>query len=235
MLQAQGPSAGGGEPSLGRGTSGNTVTSKGVLMSGGFFLSPSSSQRARPQALTGNKIVQCLASPSPHQRGSLSPPRREGLALGKQNKSSENFPVGFCCWFVGEKNNLRVRSVMWGVALPCRQTRGAAGGRRDRLQELHQENPVGTSRHRGIPPTAGLGRGGPPRPLAQHPAWLVGCGTPSLRRRQGAGSVGKPAAAKGQALPVPASPAHAPRGSCAPFHPKICPFVACAWLLRATR
>lgn len=95
------------------------------------------------QAPTGNLGVLCPASPAPHGRGS----QREEFAEGKGKDSSGDFAVGFCCW----------GAVMTRGSLPHRQARGAAGGRRDRLQELHQENPVSTSQL--LLPT-GLGHSG---------------------------------------------------------------------------
>lgn len=115
---------------------------------------------------------------SPHGRGSLSPPCREGFALGKGNNHSENFLLGFvvACW--GRKI-ISWRGGDVGCSLPSRQTRGAAGGRRDRLQELHQENPVGTSWPWDVPPAEGAGvQGGCHVPLSSTQMSPGCCGTP---------------------------------------------------------
>lgn len=116
------------------------------------------------------------------------------------------------------------------LSLPCRQTRGAAGGRRDRLQELHQENPVGTW---GVSPPKGLGSCHVPSTSSQMS--LACCGTPSLWRGQVTGQRGDATGGEGLSFASPCTSAHPCRDACACFHPKICPFPAHAWLVWATR
>lgn len=190
------------------------------------FLNPQLLEACETQGSYWSMGAPCPPFPSPHRRGSPSPLHRDGFALGKGSTSSAKRPVGFCCCLLGGKKQSPGEVVMWGVALPCRQTRGAAGGRRDRLQELHQENPVGTSQPWDIALLKRLGHGEAATSSTQISSAC--CGTPSLWLcRDGTDS-------KGLSFASPRAPAHIRRHSCACGHPKICPFAAHDWMAGAT-
>lgn len=81
------------------------------------------------------------------------------------------------------------RAAVTRLCPPRRQTRGAAGGRRHRLQELHQENPVGIVLPRGVlPPSRPHPHNMPwPQPRCSHPKTSpAGSSSPEMKAERDA-------------------------------------------------
>lgn len=163
------------------------------------------------------------------------PPHVEASVLGKGKplETFGNFPrFGFVLLVGLTKGALRGGDAAF--VLPPRQTRGAAGGRRHRLQELHQENPVGITRPRGV-----LLRPLQAQPHPRDMGWPRHCCLhPKIRPDTRAGRHGAAPAVlfgplpafwtpAGEGCTVPAHPA-GPRCTDPITSPKIHPFIS-AW------